>query len=361
MPAISKGFEMQKEGQLVAIIRRLYRRRILMIFLIAIVLCGSVTGELLWWHATATATTYPGSHFNRAKNAIWIAHTWVGDYHTDDEYITLCDRLIREQILYVYVHVGPLDSDGTIPLARAYYADRFVQFVNSYAPQLLFYAWVGQIYGPRTDQIDLEQPQVREQVALTSAHFVTQIGFYGVHYDIEPVPNNDNHFLDLLDATRRIIGVNSHISVATPNWIPLARAADGIELVTGRENVWWTTYYYLKVSQYVDQIVVMLYNTGMPTAPMYQMLVEQETAHILRAVERGSASAEVVIGIPTFVAQSRAFHSSAENMRTGLNGVISGLNYGTYHTAFAGVAIYPEWLTTANDWATYDHLWLGKD
>jgi hypothetical protein len=333
----------------------LRRTRLLFVAIVtlAVIVCTIV--ELAWWQASATTTSYPGSHFNQGNNAIWISHTWVGDNHSPVEYQALAKVFTREQIRSIYVHVGPLDADGTIPANRFQYALQFTSALHEDAPHLRLFAWIGQIYGIGAGDVDISHSGIRAHIVTTAAYFRRSLGFDGIHYDIEPVPNNDNHFLDLLDETRAAMDPLAKISIATPNWIPLARAANGIQWVTGRQNDWWTTYYYLAVSQHVDQIVVMLYNTGMPTAPLYQLLVEQETAHVLRAVARGSTRAEVVIGIPTYSGQSRAFHSSAENIRTGLNGIISGLNY-----AFAGVAIYPEWLTTADDWKIYNHLWLGR-
>ena len=330
--------------------------------ILATLLLG-VVGELGWWKATATSTTLPGSTFNQGKNATWIAHTWVGDNHTPQEYQQLFQRLQHEQITSIYAHVGPLEHDGSIPLTRYPYAAKFATLLHQYSASFKLYAWMGQIYQigatANDDDLDISQPAVRQLIANTAGIFTNTLAFDGIHFDIEPIPNNDNHFLDLLDETRTVIGKNHLISIATPNWIPIARVADVMEAVTNRTNVWWTTYYYLAVSQHVDQIVVMLYNTDMATAPLYQALVQQETAHVLRAVQRGSYQTHVIIGIPTFKGSSRAFHDSAENMHTGLNGIISGLNYSTFHSAFQGVAVYPEWLTTNDDWSTYDRMWLG--
>ncbi len=333
--------------------------------LIGVTLLVAVAAELGWWDLTATTTNYAGAHFNQGDNATWIQHSWVGDFHTAADYAALADHLRREQITYVYAHVGPLDGDGTIPPARYPFAVQFIQAMHQDEPDLRVLAWIGQVYQlgapPGSDKIDLSAPQTRAQTAQTAAIF-TALGFDGIHYDIEPIPDNDNHFLDLLDETRAAIGPHKLLSIATPNWVPIARVVSTLQSVVDvdRGNDWWTTYYYLAVSSHVDQMVVMMYNTDMPTAPLYEMIVEQETAHILRAVERGSASTQVLVGIPAFQGNSRAFHSSAENMRTGLTGVTDGLNYSTFHNAFGGVAIYPDWLTTAADWSTYDHLWLGK-
>src|SRR5262249_48775612 len=161
---------------------------------------------------------------------------------------------------------------------------------------------------PSDPEIDLQLSDTRAHIVDTTNIFAQKLGFDGIHYDIEPVINNDNHFLDLLSETRGAIGTEKLLSVATPNWVPIARVTDLLGAISDRPNVWWTTYYYQKISQYVDQIVAMMYNTGMPTAPMYEAAVQQETAHILRAVQRGSSKTQLIVGVASFdEAPSRAF------------------------------------------------------
>ncbi len=329
------------------------------------VLLLALLAELAWWGLSATATNYPGWHFNQGQNATWLAHTWAGDAHTSSDYDALAALLAREQITYVYAHVGPLNGDGTIPPARYPYAGTFAQALHARLPGLRILAWIGQIYAPGappgSDAIDLARSQTRANIAATAAIFTGKLGFDGVHYDIEPIPNNDAHFLDLLDATRTSIGPGKILSLSTPNWVPVARVTDVLQSLRDQPNVWWTTYYYQAVSRHVDQIVAMMYNTGMPTPPLYETIVQQETAHILRSVALAAPHTQVIIGIPTYTdAPSRAFHATAENMRTGLHGVIAGLNEDDGLSAFAGLAIYPEWLTTNDDWALYRREWLGQ-
>lgn len=344
--------------------RRHARKHLAWQVLLGVVLAFATLAELGWWGLSATATNLAGAHFNQSQNATWVAHTWVGDAHPDADYDDLADLLQREQIAYIYAHVGPLDGNGTIPADRFPHADAFTTAMHLRLPQLRILAWIGQIYRPGAQpgdpEIDLACSQTRDNIALTAANFTAKLGFDGVHYDIEPIPNNDNHFLDLLDATRAQIGPQKILSLSTPNWVPVARVTDVLQNLRNQPNVWWTTYYYQAVSRHVDQIVAMMYNTGMPTAPLYEMIVQQETAHILRSVQLAAPRTRVIIGIPTYTdPSSRAFHASAENMRTGLRGVISGLNEDTGLSAFAGLAIYPEWLTTPADWALYEHEWLG--
>jgi hypothetical protein len=49
-------------------------------------------------------------------------------------------------------------------------------------------------------------------------------------------------------------------------------------------------------------------------------------------------------------------------MQTGLTGLLAGLNDLDAHPErIAGVAIYPYWETSADEWQTYSELWLGQN
>lgn len=337
-------------------------RRVLVAFLLVIILFTGVSA-VAWWRLSATVTAYPGAHFNRGANAVWLEHTWAGDYHMESEYDALAQRLRVEQISYVFAHVGPLNSDGTIPADRALYAARLATALHDRVPGIHVLAWIGQVEiaggYPASESVDLSNYAVRMQIVATAAHFVDALGFDGVHYDIEPILNNSPRFLDLLAETRSALRPGAIISIAAEKWAPNAHIAEWLYSI-GKASAWWTSYYYAKVATYVDQLVPMLYNTGVPLPQMYQLTVQQETRNILEAARSAPHPPQVIFGIPAYSGDSPWFHSNAENLRTGLLGVTAGLNSDRSTAPFAGVALYRYGVTSASEWATYDRLWLGK-
>lgn len=339
---------------------RLRRGRLLRFALVVAVALAAMLGAALW-RLGATATNYPGAHFNHGRNGVWLEHTWAGDPHSDAEYEQLAQRLRAEQIGFVFVHVGPLASDGTIAPALAGNAGTFAAQMHQRVPGLHVLAWIGQLEaasGSPADQVvNLGDSAVRGRIAATAARFVG-LGMDGVHYDIEPILNNNPRFLDLLDETRQALPVGATISVAAEKWAPNAHLA-AWAYNAGRAGAWWTSYYYATVAAHADQLVVLGYNTAMPTAGAYQLLLKQETQHILEAVDTAQHPPRVLIGIPTYAGDGTWFHASAENMRSGLQGVTAGLNSGGDWAQFDGVAIYRFGTTAAADWSAYDHLWLG--
>lgn len=337
-------------------------QRLGLVALAVLVVLVSVFGFTLW-RLSETVTDYPGSHFNQGKNAVWLEHTWVGDFHSGADFDALAAQLAREQIYYVYAHVGPMASDGSIPDSLAPQAATLTEQLHTRMPQLKVLAWIGQLEAasgdPDNSTVNLANPHVRAGIEHTAAHFVQVDGFDGVHYDIEPITNNNSHFLDLLTETRAALPTGAILSISAQKWAPNAHIADWAYGL-GKADAWWTSYYYSKVAAYVDQLVVLAYNTAMPAAGLYSLAVKQETANILSAARSARHPPEVLIGVPTYAGNNFWFHESAENMDTALHGIIAGLNSNRNTQPFVGVAIYRLATTDQPAWATYDHLWLGK-
>ena len=330
---------------------------------LALALVVGVATSYTYYRATATLTNYPSAHFNRGQNAVWLEHVWAGQYHTAEDYDALAAQLRREQIKYVFAHVGPLSSDGTIPENLAVWAPDLAAALHARVPGIKVLAWVGQLEAasgaPANEVVNLANASTRLTIAATSARFVTADGFDGVHYDIEPISNNNSHFLDLLIETRTLLPTGALISVSAQKWAPNAHIAD-LLYHAGRAGQWWTSYYLAAVAAHVDQMAVMTYDTGMPTSRAYEIFVQQETKHILEAISTAQHPPQLLIGVPTYSGDSAWFHASAENMTTALVGVTAGLNSSTNTSPFVGVAIYRLAVTSDSDWGVYNRVWLGQ-
>jgi hypothetical protein len=337
-------------------------RRLAIGLLIALVVLISVSG-FTFWRLNATVTSYPGAHFNQGKNAVWLEHAWVGEPHSSGEYDALAAQLAREQIRYVFAHVGPMESDGSIPNGLAPEAATLTSELHARLPGVKVLAWIGQLEvasgEPENTTVNLADSHVRSGIVQTALRFVRDRGFDGVHYDIEPITNNNNHFLDLLTETRAALPDGAILSISAQKWAPNAHIADWAYGL-GKADAWWTSYYYYKVAGYVDQLVVMAYNTAMPTENLYSLTVKQETANILTAVRQARHPPEVLIGVPTYAGNDFWFHDAAENMGSALQGVTAGLNSSHETAPFVGVAIYRLATTTPAEWASYERHWLGK-
>lgn len=312
-------------------------------------------GTIAWLSLWDTRTRQAGASFNRGRNAVWLGHTWVENPHSDAQLGQLVATLRQHQIRYIYAHVGPLDADGTIPEARSPRATEFGSRLKMKAPEVVLLAWIGQVETRGGGILDLGAATIRARVAGTAGYYGLLPGWDGVHYDIEPLFDEDARFIALLDATRQRVGARI-ISVAVPKWFP-GRRWDRLTARGG--TAVWSAGYYREVAQRADQIAVMTYNSALPWDRAYSLLVKQETTNVLWAVR--DSRVEVLIGIPVYHDTSRGFRADAENMSSGLHGLILGLN-NTHPEAlprFGGVAIYPYWEIGDGEWATYDRDWLG--
>ncbi len=287
------------------------------------------------------------------SNAVWLAHKWVGALQLPSAYRDLAAHLIRHKITDGFFHVGPLRADGTIDPARHPAAGRLVKEMRRHAPALRVQAWIGQIEKRGGGPLDLAEPAVRQAVVTTARHFL-DLGFGGIHYNIEPSSGNP-HLLALLDETRRVTrDRGALLSMATDEIEPLPGLA-WLTQTAGTHAGFWTAAYHRAVSGRVDQIAVMMYDTGLPTDWLYGSLVAWETRKILALTPE---RVTVFMGVPTYEENRLSFRPGAENMRSGLRGIRNGLASDSAPHPH-GVAVYANWTTDAAEWRRYRRDWLG--
>lgn len=286
---------------------------------------------------------------NKHKNAIWIKHSWVTSYnpHSIKE---LVKSLTVHDVKYVFVHVGPIEEDGGISEDRYYRAKDFLNYASKLNPDLVWMAWMGQI----RSKIDLDNPAIRQNIILKASEMI-EIGFNGVHIDIEPVGEDDLAFIKLLEQLHQNFSSEKVISVALEELLPRPIL---MFLPFSAKN---SKAFFLNVAKYSDQIVIMTYDTKIQNPWFYSWFVEQQVIFLTQILEEN----ELLFGIPTYsydTPEDRKLHPhfypEAENMKTGLSGIISGLrNIRSNPLSFTGVAIYANWETDTQEWEIYDKLW----
>ncbi len=305
-----------------------------------------------WYFLIGPHNNIDGAEFNLEENAVWIKHAWVGNEQDVGVIEDLALKLAKYDIKYVYVHTGPFDSDGTVPYSRYKFAEEFLDILKAKNPDLVPFAWLGQL----RSELDIDDPGIRENIVDISSSLITQTGFEGIHYDIEPIPHEDIAFLYLLEETRTEIGEDALISVATDEWQP-SFLSDVAEVILDQEIIsYWETDYFEETAKIADQIVVMTYDTWLDDPRHYEWLVEQQVIYLSQIL--GGYEVDLLIGIPTYEDDKESFDPAVENMETGLRGVINGLNNKrTDVDAFTGVSIYANWETTSEEWDIYQQLW----
>lgn len=289
--------------------------------------------------------------------ALWLGHAWVGEGRGRADYVRLASELRANRVTDVFVHVGPLNGAGLILERRIPHARALVRALGTGRPSLRIQAWIGQVEVRGGGPLDLANQRVRENVTMTSRRLL-DLGFDGIHYDIEPIYAGDRNFLDLLARTHRQTRARDAVlSVAAEDLDPLGRAGRVLRVGFKRYHA-WTKSYFREVARRVDQIAVMTYDTGMPTDWLYGWLVRWET-RTLAATVPGHVT--LFLGVPTYEDPSWGHHPRAENLPTAITAVRKGIA-GTKESRRrnVGVAIFAEWTTTPSEWADYRRLWLAE-
>lgn len=332
--------------------RRSALARALRFLLLLAILLGA-----LWGLATLD---YPlgqprGAPFSEGRNGIWLAHTWVGDQHSRAEIEDLSATLAARGFRYLYLHAGPLEADGTAPPERYRYAKSFIAAVKARQPDVVLLAWLGGLNRASDGDLDLTDPRVRANLVATAQRFVSE-GWDGVHLNVELLPTGREDYLTLLSELRAGLGPHGYLSVAGQRlWLlptPLAPLPKLSEFI-------WDAAYLRAVAARVDQVAVMTYDSALPLPNLFIKYQQAQTRALIEALA-GAGDVELLVGVPTYNDKRWNFNAAVENMGSGLQGVIEGLQGLPERKPFAGVAIYAHWTTGEQQWQTYDRMWLGR-
>lgn len=280
----------------------------------------------------------------RNHDALWLGHAWVDGRKSQADVTALAEQLDGTGIRDLYVHAGPLEHDGSLPLAKVSPKARwFTEAMRAAAPAVRVQAWLGDVVQPGKDPgMDLDDPAVRTRVVASSKAVLDQ-GFQGIHYDFEPVKSGSKGFLAVLDATREL-------------GVPLSVAAAQIDPLWQLHQIpidkWWSQEYFGEVARRVDQIAVMSYDTAMPLESLYGGYVAKETK---LALEVTPASTDLLMGLPAYWESNPSHWGHAETVEAAVRGARLGL--GTSHRQNFGLALYVDFAATPAHWVAYRDGW----
>lgn len=264
--------------------------------------------------------------------AFWMDHDWSS---SSSDFLKLEDEIQRYHIEELYFHVGPLSTSGQLA------TDLSIPTEKLRALGTTNYAWIGQ----KRSEIDLDNPTVRAQIIKSSMWVLSQ-GFDGIHLDIEPVKADDPGFLALLKELRTSASTTK-ISVAMDEWQPEFLSNWVADLADVSIQSYWSSSQIAAITPYIDELVVMTYDTGFHDPALYTWWVEQQTIAVSNLVPD---TVQVRIGIPSYT-EGISIDPAAENLSTGLAGFQRGVqNVRSNLSRLSGIAIYPYWEMDSADW-----------
>ncbi|QBI53300.1 glycoside hydrolase family 18 protein [Streptomonospora litoralis] len=285
-------------------------------------------------------------------NALWMGHAWVDGRYGERELAELKPRITEGGISDVYVHVGPLDYDGRLDPAKHPELEGFLRMFRRELPDVRVSAWVGQRV--EEGELDLGDEATRTRVIEAAAGLV-DAGFDGVHYNFEPVPNNDPGLLALLESTREELGEEVLLSSAVPTVEPLGGLAFTLGLLASKDP-FWSSGYLGRVAEHLDQVAVMSYDTGMPTEGMYGGFVVRQTQVAMDAVP---PDVRLLMGVPAYPDDHAARNPEAETTAAATRAIRIGLSEGGRRRDEFGTALYADFSATRGQWEAYLDGWVG--
>jgi len=326
-------------------------RRILLVLVVLAALAVAVLARL---SSVPPADEKPHP-FNQDRNAVWLEHRWLEKDHSEAELEKLFTGLQAHGIRYVFPHMIPFDTAGRLPLHSREQMRRFITVARRTAPGMQLLPWVGGLRvgyrRTRAGTIDLTDLGQRQRIVAECRGLVDD-GFDGIHLNVEPVGDGDMEYLALLRALRTAVGPGHVLSISAIRPGPFA--------LPFAPNFLWTIDYYGRLGATVDQIVVMAYDTALPTRGLYRRYVAWASAAVTRRLAERRDSARVLMGLPSYDETGMMHRGEVETLSEGLLGVIDGLRGLGAGGTFEGVAIYAGWTTDELEWASYERLWRGR-
>jgi hypothetical protein len=300
------------------------------------------------YYAFPYGRSVAAGNYNSGENGLWLRYKWYFGEWGASERRDLARKLGERQVRYAYFHVRSIERDGSLKYRYPDKARRLLADLRQHVPDVKLIAWIYAGNRRGRGAVELSHTQVRRRMVEEAVWLVTACGFDGVQWDYEICPDNDPHFLKLMQETRAALPTGKHLSTATPMWLPVPLGGFG-----------WSESYFSRVAATCDQIAVMCYDSGFYLPRSYVWLVQQQAVHVTRAVAQSNPNCRVILGVPTYGPGFLSHNPRAENMGLALRGVREGLRDGRANRAvFAGVAPFADYTTDAAEWQTYRALWL---
>jgi hypothetical protein len=291
--------------------------------------------------------------FNHDRNAVWLEHRWLEQPQSVPEMEALFARLHERGIAYAYPHLIPFDASGQLPPHAREQMRLFLATARRVTPQLKLLPWVGGLRKgykrQRPGTIELMDLTQRQRIVAEVRGLVDE-GFDGVHLNVEPVDDDNVEFLALLHALRTAVGEHRLLSVAATRPAPLG--------LPRAPNFAWSPDYYARVAAIVDQLVIMAYDTALPTSALYRRYMSWAARSVAGALDHSEA--RVLMGIPTYEPYTFMHRKDVETPENALAGVVAGLRGLGAGGTFEGVAIYAEWTTDEAEWRAYERHWRNR-
>jgi hypothetical protein len=285
-------------------------------------------------------------------DGLWIGHMWVDGREGEANVAELAATARADGIKDIFVHDGPLNDDGTLPLQLDQKAAWLVATLHKLAPGVRVQAWLGQEIGTGSGVLNLADKATQARMVGSAKYALDVQGFDGVHFDMEPVPSGNWGYVQLLEQVHSVTArQHKYLSISADQIEPAAGMMALGDMIAGHAHFWSAGYLH-QIAGLVNEVALMDYDTWIPTSPAYAGYTRMETQIALRAMPAG---VHLLIGLPAYPPNPPT-HDSGETVPAAITGVRLALGSGT--PANVGVALYVDFAATPGDWAAYEDDWV---
>jgi hypothetical protein len=285
-------------------------------------------------------------------DGLWIGHKWVDGREGEASVAQLAATVKADGIKDVFVHDGPLNDDGTLPVQLDQKAAWLVATFHELAPGVRVQAWLGQEIGTSSGVLDLANKATQARIVGSVRYALDVQGFDGVHFDMEPVPSGNWGYVQLLEQVHSVTTAqHKYLSISADQLEPTAGMMALGDMIAGHAHFWSAGYLH-QLAGLVNEVALMDYDTWIPTSPAYAGYTRMETRIALRAMPAG---VHLLIGLPAYP-PNPPVHDSGETVPAAITGVRLALGSGP--PASVGVALYVDFAATPGDWAAYEDDWV---
>ncbi|MDB1089034.1 hypothetical protein PJ985_15845 [Streptomyces sp. ACA25] len=298
----------------------------------------------------------PQAH-TRDRDALWLGPAWVDGRHDETDLATLAARLDGTGVRDVFVHTGPLSHDGTLPAGRSPRARWLTGAMAEQLPGVRVQAWLGTVPAgdehPGDGRLRLDDTETRGNV-VAGARQVLELGFDGIHLQVDGVRSGDPGYLELLEDLGAALHEVDAVLSATAHQIEPLPALHTVAAPVADRPKWWAQSYFREVSERVDQIAVPGHDAVTPLESLYGGYVAQQTELALQVTPQDT---DLLIGLP-FLHERDLLHR-AETVPSAVRGVRLGLSREDILRERFGVGLYVDYAATPGDWLAYRRDWVG--
>ncbi|MCB0218852.1 MAG: hypothetical protein KDH09_04100 [Chrysiogenetes bacterium] len=257
----------------------------------------------------------------------------------------------------IFFFVGSLKEGGEIPLwpvtelspwhGQEAPIRRMQRELQKAAPGTRTLAWIGGRHkGHERGHIDLADPATRAGIAALSRRLTgPEFGFDGVHLNIEPTLERDEHLLALLDDVSKALPKGKILSFAGTMVLPYVASLPKLR------DRFWSEGYLKEVAARVDQMAFMTYDTAITSPAVFQWFLALQARTLLSLSVEANPEIELFLGVPSYREESQFHNSDIENVGTAVDALSAALpEIGSGRANLSGLAVYASWTTSETDW-----------